>query len=107
MHDHEPCGVDGCPALVASARGFCAVHEDAKRAGHVCAGTRCPKCKRLVEAGEWITRESTLETMTHAHCPPPCQAFTRKKDREKPLLDGERETEVLTSADVGKVEDVL
>lgn len=90
-HDHEPCEVAGCPALVASARGFCVVHDGAQRAWHVCAGTRCPRCKRFVENGDWVTRDSTLLEMTHAHCPPPRPAVTRKVDREKPLLEEKRD----------------
>ena len=87
MHDHEPCGVESCAALVVSARGFCAVHERARRAKHVLSGTRCPKCLRIVEPDDWITEQSTTEHMTHAQCPPSRPAFERKKDRRKPLLE--------------------
>lgn len=85
MHDHEPCGVDSCPALVASAQGFCSVHVGARRVKHVMVGTRCTLCKRLVEVEEWVTEASTLESMTHAVCPPPRARVVPKKDREKPL----------------------
>lgn len=69
-HNHEPCEVDGCPALVVSGQGLCAIHDGAKRAGHVMVGTRCPNCGRAIESGDWITRESTMEAMAHVHCPP-------------------------------------
>jgi hypothetical protein len=86
-HDHEPCGVAGFPALVVSARGFCSVHEGARRAKHVMAGTRCPLCGRLVDAEEWVTEYSTAAAMTHAHCPPKRSYGGRKSTRPKPLLD--------------------
>ncbi|HEV3059072.1 MAG TPA: hypothetical protein VGY48_12550 [Vicinamibacterales bacterium] len=86
MHDHEPCDVDGCPALVVSATGLCAVHEGAKRVDYVLGGQRCTACQRLIERGEWVTRESTLDRMTHAHCPPKRVFAGRLKDRPKPLL---------------------
>ncbi len=83
----EPCGVVGCPSLADGEDGFCSVHRVAKRAAHVMAGTKCTRCHRLLENGEFITRDSTLEAMTHAVCPPPRPYVGRKKDRPKPLLD--------------------
>lgn len=85
----EPCGVELCPALASGDDGFCPVHRGAKVAKTVLGGTRCTDCKRLIEAGQWVTRESTATVMTHAVCPPPREYLGRKKDRWKPLLDSE------------------
>lgn len=103
---NEPCGVDGCPALVVTTSGLCSVHERAKRAKHVMAGTRCPLCRRLVDAEEWVTEDSTAAQMTHARCPPKRAPNGPKKDRDKPLLDSARETIVVTAEDVGHLEDL-
>jgi hypothetical protein len=40
MHDHEPCAFVGCPALVASARGFCVIHDVAPAASSIDAKPR-------------------------------------------------------------------
>lgn len=84
-----PCAVDLCCALAVDAEFFCSVHRGTKRAGHVMAGTTCVKCGRTIEAGQWVTRESTVSEVTHVVCPPPAQPLARKKNRPKPLLESE------------------
>ena len=69
----EPCGVDACPAAATGRNGFCAVHEGAKRLKHVMSGSKCQKCKHALRAGEWVTRESTLDALAHAVCPTPAR----------------------------------
>lgn len=87
MHDHEPCEVDGCPALVASDRGLCTIHVNARRIGRVTGSPHCPNCQRAIEPGDWVTQTSTLERVVHAVCPAKRVYAGRKKDRVKPLLD--------------------
>lgn len=87
MHDHEPCGVDSCPALAADDRGFCVVHAGARRAKYVLGGTRCLRCHRLIDRDEYVTEDSTVGSMTHAVCPPRRALVERKKARAKPLLE--------------------
>jgi hypothetical protein len=106
----EPCGVTLCPANAADDDGFCAVHRGAKCLTHVMSGARCVACGRLLEVGQWITRESTLDAMTHACCPPKRIAEPHKKNRPKPLFDAmhaadvdARDTEIITSTDVGEL----
>lgn len=82
----EPCGIVTCPAL-AVADGLCSVHAGAKRASAVMVGTKCPACGRTVERGDWITRDSTPDSMRHVHCVPLAPWRGRKRDRIKPLLD--------------------
>lgn len=84
----EPCGVENCPAFAHGDDGFCVAHAGAKRVGHVMSGTKCSTCERPIDVGDWITRESTVEHMTHMRCQPKRPAFGRKVDRAKPLLEG-------------------
>lgn len=83
----EPCGVDSCPALAVDDRGLCVIHLTARRLISVMAGSRCTKCLRLLEAGDFVTAASTLVELTHVSCPPARQAAARKTDQQKPLLD--------------------
>lgn len=87
----ESCGVATCPALATGDEGFCAVHAGSNRAAHVMAGTTCPACGRPIEPGDYVTRGSTMETMTHAICPPRRPSLGRRKDRSKPLLEAAAE----------------
>lgn len=81
------CGVATCPAFAVNSDGFCSVHTGAKQAAHVPTGTRCTACNRLVDRGEWVTRESTLDVMTHALCPAPRPSWQAKRKEPKPILD--------------------
>lgn len=83
----EPCGVTTCPAFADGDDGFCQVHDGAKRAKTVLAGTKCVACRRVIEAGDWLTRSSTSTEMTHAICPERRPALGRIKDRAKPLIE--------------------
>src|SRR5947207_1310124 len=87
MSDFAWCEIELCPAAATGPDGLCSAHRGAKRAGHVMAGQRCAKCKRLLDKGDWITRESTASEMTHAVCPPKRPALSRKMERSKPLFD--------------------
>lgn len=89
----EPCGVTTCPAFADGDDGFCQIHDGAKRAGHVLAGTKCTACHRVIEEGDWLTRSSTASEMTHAVCPPKRPFLGRKVDRAKPLIEATEATD--------------
>jgi len=87
MAPAEPCDVPLCPALACDGDGFCEVHKGARQLRHVMVGQRCLTCQRLLEKGDWITRDSTLEATEHAMCPKKRVWPGRKKDRAKPLIE--------------------
>lgn len=83
----DVCAVPTCPAAPAWGEMFCAIHAGAKRAAVVMAGTKYTRCQRTIERDDWVTPDSSAAVMTHTSCPPPAPAFSRKKDRPKPLLE--------------------
>lgn len=71
-----PCRVDGCVALADGEDGFCLIHDGAQRAKSVLVGTECTACGRVIREGQWLTRSSTADAMTHLVCPPKRTAIT-------------------------------
>jgi hypothetical protein len=81
------CEVQGCVALVDRDGNQCPVHRYARRLDYVMSGAKCRNCGRRLEKGEWVTRESTFDSLTHAMCPPTQPSLGRKVTRAKPLFD--------------------
>jgi hypothetical protein len=81
------CAVSGCVALADRNGNQCPVHRNARRLDYVMSRSKCPCCGRDFEKGEWVTRESTLESLTHVVCPPKRPSLGRKVTRAKPLFD--------------------
>ena len=79
------CAVRECVALVDRNGNLCPVHRDARRLDYVMSGSKCLRCGRAFEKGEWVTRESTLESPTHAVCPPKRPSLGRKRTRAPPF----------------------
>jgi hypothetical protein len=63
-HSQRVCAVSGCVALADRNGNQCPVHRNTRRLDYVMSGSKCPRCGRDFEKGEWVTRESTLESMT-------------------------------------------
>ena len=80
------CDVDGCPCTDVDESGLCVVHRATKRLEHVMVGAKCTRCKRYLQVGEFVARDSTLEAMEHLVCPPKRPRLGVRRDDEKPLL---------------------
>lgn len=85
--DKALCAVASCPAFAAPRSRYCQGHVTCRRLLAVLKGSPCRKCKRLLKAGDYVTRESTPERLVHAQCPEPEPLHPRKGQMPTPLFD--------------------